>query len=281
MPSPFPGMDPFLEHPDFFPDLHGRFHVYLSESLQHSLPAPYFAVVNQRLWVETSARYIEPDTAVLYGGWTVGESSVAWETAGRARTRPLVFETTHDEHREPYVEIRTRLAEGGERVVTAIEVLSLSNKTPGQRGRELYLEKQAEILGSQVHLVEIDLLRGGQHTTPMSWERLSRKAGPFDYHVSVHRFEQRGRFFIYPWRLPDPLPVIGVPLLPGDDEVSLDLQAVLNRCYETGPYRRRVVYEPDGIIPPLTPEQIEWVQRHLETACQPAPAAVDRQNPQS
>ncbi len=265
MPSPFPGMDPFLEHPDFFPDLHGRFHVYLSESLQACLPAPYFAVINQRLWVEPSARYIEPDTDVLYGDWTVGESSVAWETAERTRTRPLVFEMTDDEHREPYVQIRTRLAEGGERVVTAIEVLSLSNKTPGQRSRELYLEKQAEILGSQVHLVEIDLLRGGQHTTPVSWERLSRKAGPFDYHVSVHRFDQQGRFFIYPRRLPDPLPVIGIPLLPGDDQVSLDLQAVLNRCYETGPYRRRVVYESNRIVPPLTPEQTEWLERDILT----------------
>ena len=79
MPSPFPGRDPFLEHPDFFPDLHGAMHVYIRETLQRSLPAPYFAVINER----------------------------------------LVFETTHDEHREPYVEIRTRLAEGCERIVAA------------------------------------------------------------------------------------------------------------------------------------------------------------------
>ena len=75
MPSPFPGMDPFLEHPDFFPDLHGAMHVYLREALQCSLPPPYFAVINERLWVETSARYIEPDTDVLYGDWSVAEST--------------------------------------------------------------------------------------------------------------------------------------------------------------------------------------------------------------
>ena len=265
MPSPFPGMDPFLEHPAFFPDLHGRLHVFISETLQRSLPTPYFAVINERLWVETSARYIGPDTDVLCGGWTMAESSVAMGKAGRARTRPLVFETAHDEHREPYVEIRTRLAEGGERVVTAIEVLSLSNKTPGQRGRELYLEKQAEILGRQVHLVEIDVLRSGEHTTPLSLDRLKRTAGPFDYHVSVHRFDQPGRFFIYPWQLSDPLPVIGVPLLPDDGEISLDLQAVLTRCYEAGPYQRRVVYDPARIVPPLAPQQTEWVERLLET----------------
>jgi len=268
MPSPFPGMDPFLEHPDFFPDLHGRFHVYLSEALQDALPPPYFAVINERLWVETTARYIEPDTDVMVGGWTVAEPSaaVADRPRSRVRTRPLVFETCHEERREPYVEIRTRLAEGGERLVTAIEVLSLSNKRPGDPGRNLYLQKQGEILGSAVHLVEIDLLRGGEHTTPVFLDRLKRKAGAFDYHVSVHRFDQRGRFFVYPWQLAEPLPEIGVPLLPDDGEIALDLQAVLTRCYDTGPYSRRVVYDLARIVPPLEPTQTEWVEQVLQRA---------------
>ena len=66
MPSPFPGMDPFLEHPQIFPDLHDRMHIHLSEALQAKLPAPYYAVVSERLWVETSGRYIEGDTNVLH-----------------------------------------------------------------------------------------------------------------------------------------------------------------------------------------------------------------------
>lgn len=270
MPSPFPGMDPFLEHPDFFPDLHGAMHVYLRESLQGSLPPPYFAVVSERLWVETTARYIEPDTDVMIGGWSVGEPSaaVAQRERTRARTRPLVFQTCHDQRREPYVEIRTRLAEGGERVVAAIEVLSLSNKRVGDPGRELYLQKQAEILASNVHLVEIDLLRGGEHTTPVARDRLQRKAGAFEYHVSVHRFDQRGRFFVYPWPLTEPLPVIGVPLLPEDGELPLDLQTVLQRCYDTGPYARRVVYDVARLVPPLPPQQTAWVQRVLQEAAQ-------------
>lgn len=261
MPSPFPGMDPFLEHPDFFPDLHGRLHVHLSEALQRALPPPYFAVINERLWVETTARYIEPDTDVLYGDWHVAESATLAAVAAPPRTRPLVFEMAHDERRESYVEIRTRRADGGERVVTAIEVLSLSNKKPGDQGRDLYRQKQAEILASEVHLVEIDLLRGGEHTTPMPLDRLRRKAGAFDYHVSVHRFDQPGRFYIYPWQIADPLPVIGVPLLPRDGEISLDLQAVFTRCYETGPYGRRVVYDVARIVPALSPDKAEWVRQ--------------------
>jgi hypothetical protein len=221
-------------------------------------------VINERLWVETTARYIEPDTDVLYGDWSVAESSAGAAMATPPRTRPLVFQMAHDQRSESYVEIRTRLADGGERVVTAIEVLSLSNKKPGDQGRDLYLQKQAEILGSEVHLVEIDLLRGGQHTTPMLLDRLRRKAGPFDYHVSVHRCDQPGRFFIYPWQLADPLPVIGVPLLPHDGEVSLDLQAVFTRCYDTGPYRRRVAYDPARIVPALNPAKTDWVQQVLQ-----------------
>ena len=264
MPSPFPGMDPFLEHPAFFPGLHAAMHVYIREALQGSLPAPYFAEIKERLWVETSARSVEPDTTVIHGGAISGEADAGGvAVATRARSEPLVFEITDDERSEIYVEIRTRLPEGSERLVAAIEVLSLTNKTPGEKGRDLYLEKQREILNSDVHLIEIDLLRGGEHTTPMYLERLRRKAGAFDYHVSVHRFDQPGRFFIYPWKLETPLPEIAVPLLPGDGEAPLDLQAIFTRSYDTGPYRRRVRYEPDRIVPPLSAEQTAWVKQVL------------------
>jgi hypothetical protein len=262
-------MDPFLEHPSFFPGLHGALHVYIREALQPVLPIPYFAEIKERLWVETSARYIEPDTDVIHGGLDVEEADeggVAVAAGLHTRTRPLVFQVTDDERSEMYVEVSTRSPDGSERVVTTIEVLSLSNKTRGEKGQELYLEKQREILGSAVHLVEIDLLRGGEHTTPMSLERLRLKAGPFDYHVSVHRFDRRGRFFIYPWRLEDPLPEIAIPLLPGDGEVPLDLQAVFARCYDTGPYRRRVLYEPARIVPALDKQRTEWVKQFLPTA---------------
>ncbi len=263
MPSPFPGMDPFLEQAAFFPDLHGAMHLYIREALQGRLPAPYFAAINERVWVETSSRYVEPDTTVLHGGIDGGQSGVGG-LALATRTQPLVFEVTDDERTEMEVEIRTRLGDEGERLVTVIEVLSLANKTPGEKGRDLYLEKQREVMGSPVHLVEVDLLRGGAHTTPMSQERLHLKAGPFDYHVSVHRFDQRDKFFIYPWKLEEPLPEIAVPLLPGDGEVPLDLAAVFTRCYDTGPYRRRVRYDPARHVPPLARERIAWVRKVLQ-----------------
>jgi hypothetical protein len=258
-------MDPFLEHPLFFPDLHGAMHSYIRESLQAVLPAPYFAVINERLWVESSARPIEPDSVVIHRqGNGSGQGGSA--TAVATRTQPLVFEVVDDERREMFVEVRTRLPDDNERIVTAIEVLSPTNKTPGEKGRNLYVEKQKEVLDSDIHLVEIDLLRGGMHTTPMSLEQLQHKVGQFDYHVSVHRFDERGRFYIYAWKLDSPLPEIAVPLLPGDGGVPLDLQAVFTRCYDTGPYRRRVRYDVARLDPSLDEKRATWAKQLVAAA---------------
>jgi hypothetical protein len=255
MPSPFPGMDPYLEHPAVFPGLHNRLIAVLSETLQVALPAPYFAEIGERVWVEVSQRFIEPDASIFRGGPTDGGAIAA----PPARSQPVVVTVPHDERREPRVEIRTA-GDGDERLVTAIEVLSPSNKTPGERGRELYLRKQREILDSPTHLVEIDLLRGGLHTTAVPLDRLMALVGPFDYHVAIHRSDRFEDFLVYPIRLPEPLPEVAIPLLPGDPKVPVDLQAVFDRAYDTGPYPRRIRYGETALVPPLRPEQWDWAE---------------------
>jgi hypothetical protein len=234
MPSPFPGMDPYLENADIFSDFHDSFVTYLRESLQPQLPEPYYAAIGRLAWIEVS--------------------------------EPLMIHVPHDERIEPLVEIY--LGRGSaRRLVTTIEVLSLTNKTPGERGRDLYLRKQREILDSQVHLVEIDLLRGGHHTTAVPLERLTTAAGAFDYHVSIHHFDNLEDYFVYPFRLPDPLPRIAIPLLPGDPPVSLDLPAVLDRTYDASPYRREIDYGSAPPAPSLSADMLSWV---AETAKQRA-----------
>ncbi len=263
MPSPFPGMDPFLEHPAIFPGLHERLIAYLSESLQGRLPEPYYAEIGERLWVETSDRSIGPDVHVLEDegrnrdGRRTGDVGLATEV----RSQPVVVTVPQDEFREPYVEI----CAGGEseRVVTAIEVLSLTNKTMRAQGRRLYVRKQREILASQIHLVEIDLLRGGQHTTAVPLRRARAKAGAFDYHVCIHRFDNLEDYFVYPIRLQDRLPEIAIPLLPGDGDVAIDLQEVFQRSYDAGPYRRRIRYRHSEPVPPLDAEAQSWAARLL------------------
>jgi len=264
MPSPFPGMDPFLDHPAIFPGLHERLIAYLSETLQARLPEPYYAEIGERLWVETSDRSIGPDVYVLED--EKGPRSVASSGGGgvatEIRTRPVVVTVPQDEFRESYVEI---CASGEtERVVTTIEVLSLTNKTLGGRGRDLYVRKQREILSSQIHLVEIDLLRGGQHTTAVPWRHARAKAGSFDYHVCVHRFDNVEDYFVYPIRLQDRLPEIAVPLLPGDGDVAINLQEVFHRSYDAGPYRRRIRCRQSEPVPPLDAESRSWAARLLD-----------------
>jgi hypothetical protein len=255
-------MDPYLESPAVFPGLHNRFIAVLSEFLQAALPAPYYAEIGERVWVEVSQRFIEPDASVLHREPETGGRGTPAATAG-ARSQPVVVTVPHDERREPFVEILGS-GDGAERLVTAIELLSPSNKTPGERGRELYLRKQRELLDSPTHLVEIDLLRGGVHSTAVPLDRLLAQVGRFDYHVSVHRSDRFEDYLVYPVRLEDRLPEIAIPLLPGDPELPIDLQAVFDRAYDTGPYRRRIRYAESTPAPALRPEQSEWAARVLQ-----------------
>lgn len=262
MPSPFPGMDPYLERPEVFPDFHDSFITYLRENLQANLPAPYYAAIGRRVWIEMARRSIGPDVHVIRRG---PEAPRAGPPGGLAvATGPVAVRVPHDEFREPLIEIYAK--EGGEkRLAASLEVLSLSNKTPGVHGRDLYLRKQRELLAGQVHLVEIDLLRGGEHATAVPPDDARARCGDFDYHVSVHRFDDLGTsFFVDPIRLEDRLPTIEVPLLPGDPPVPPDLQAVFDRCYDAGPYAREIGYGSDPLIPPLKPRHEAWAERALQ-----------------
>ena len=264
MPSPFPGMDPFLEQPDIFPDFHDRFITYLSDAIQQHLPPPYIAAIGRRAWIEVSERFIGPDVQLIQGPGTAVDSGNGGglAVATLPRTRPIVIRVPHDECCEPLVEIC--VGRGSDRrLVTSIEVLSLTNKTPGEHGRDLYLRKQREILESKVHLVEIDLLRAGEHTTAVPRRRLLKAVGACDYHISIHHFDNLEDYFVYPLTLLEPLPEIAIPLLPGDPAVSLDLQAVFHRTYDAGPYRREINYREDAPLPPFTPAQEEWVRELL------------------
>jgi len=139
--------------------------------------------------------------------------------------------------------------------VCTIEILSLTNKTPGEKGQELYRQKQSEILESNTHLIEIDLLRAGIHTTAVALDRALAETGKFDYHVCVRRFNRFEDFEVYPILMQQSLPSVAVPLMPGDSDVEVDLQAVFERTYDAGPFARAIDYRTDPVEPPLTPEQ--------------------------
>ena len=262
MPSPFPGMDPFLEDPIVFPDFHDLFIYCLRELLQPGLPEPYYAALSRRAWVEISDRFIGPDVNVVTSKRAATRTtSVALATM--EVSQPVVIHVPHDEQVETLVEIY--IGRGNERrLVTAIELLSPANKKSGEKGRDLYLRKQAELLDSKTHLVEIDLLRGGEHTTAVPEKRLRRFVPQFTYHVCSHRYEHFEDFLIYPIQLAEPLPTINIPLLPGDGEVPVNLQQVLNRTYEAGPYHREIDYRTDVPLPKLSEDEMRWARGRIE-----------------
>jgi hypothetical protein len=268
MPGPFPGMDPYLEDPTVFPDLHDRFIAQLSEALNARLPPPYYSGIASRIWIEPSNRRVGPDVNVLRpgqstnGGAAHGGGGVA--VAELVAAEPIIVRVAHgDEIRESFLEIYSQ--PGGERLVATIEVLSVANKTPGAHGRDLYIRKQNEVLDSQVHLVEIDLLRSGIHSTAVPIVAAMEATGGFDYHISIRPFDRSDEFLVYPIWLTHRLPTIAVPLLPGDPSVTVDLQAILDRCYDTGHYERRVRYNEWTPSPPLSAERRAWAEKVLQS----------------
>jgi hypothetical protein len=257
-------MDPFLEDPRLFPDLHHGLIAFMQQVLQPRLPEPYFAATKERVWVEYTRRVVEPDVDILRPNGPPGPKSAGGSAAVACQTRtpPVIIEVANDPRRETFLEIHVQGPERP-RLVTSIEVLSPSNKTPGAHGRDLYRQKQREMLDGQVHVIEIDLLRAGEHTTAVPRDLAVERAGPFDYHVCVRPFDQLETFLVYPIRLEDRLPEIAVPLLPGDPAVPLDLQAVFDTSYDAGGYPRRVRYGTAAPTPPLRSEQAEWVRQRL------------------
>ena len=274
MPSPFPGMDLYLESPDWFPDLHDNLIVFMKGSLQSSLPKSYYAQSSQRVWLEHTQHHFEPDVEVAH---SAREPRKRRRRGGLALAEPreggplvVTVETIeHGPFKQSFLEIRRRRGKEVQ-IVTSIEVLSPSNKKTGHPSREKFLEKQQKTLESETHLVEIDLLRGGTHTLAIPRDLVKAQAGAFDYLVLSHRFDRPKEFLVYPIALPHRLPEISIPLLPGDPDVSLDLQTAFNRAYDAGPFHREIEYGKDPIVPRLKPDQAEWATTLLEPRRRPA-----------
>jgi hypothetical protein len=175
-----------------------------------------------------------------------------------------LFEPTGVEYRERFVEIRVRETE---ELVTVIELLSPTNKRKGSVGWHEYLSKRHEVLFSQVHLVEMDLLRGGERMAMR--ERQGTMAG--DYRVLVSRWEWRPKAVAIGWSLREPLPTIPIPLKGRDEWAKLDLQEVFTTVYDRGGYRYLLDYN-RPIEPPLSDEEQSWVQERLKESLAAAPS---------
>ena len=170
---------------------------------------------------------------------------------------PILIHLDVEPITESFVEIVD--VKSGHRVVTAIEVLSPTNKRPTE-GQRLYLKKRDDLKLAGVNTVEIDLLRGGDRVV-MVPQQLVPPAYRTAYQVCVWRAEKPDTFAVYRVPLRERLPVIRIPLRPADRDALLDIQAILDQCYRNGGYDD-IDYrgEPD---PPLTTADASWADALL------------------
>jgi hypothetical protein len=258
MPSPFPGMDPYLEM--HWRDVHARLVIYACDALQGILPTPLRARVEESVLLETpqgiGPHPLFPDVRVVE--YTSKRLPANEPTARVAVAEPLLVETEPEQVSEPFIEIIDRAS--GNRVVTVLEFLSPSNKSPGQN-REQYLSKQRNVLASDANLVEIDLNRFGTHTLAFPLAHLQQHLRT-PYMACVRRATRRHMAEVYPLPLSARLPVVRIPLRPQDADVPLELQALVDQCYRNGAYEGTLNYaiDPD---PPLLSADLQWADKRL------------------
>ncbi len=258
MPSPFPGMDPYLEA--HWRDIHAGLIIYSRDALQGVLPRALRARVEERVLLETPQGYSEHP---LYPDVRVVEFSSRRSLETRPETNvavvePLLVQTKADPPTETFLEIIDR--ESGNRVVTVIEFLSPSNKSPGPN-REQYLRKQEEVCNSSANLVEIDLNRVGLHTLAFPLAHI-KPQGRTPYMVCVRRATRPGWAEVYPMPLWERLPAVKIPLRPDDPDVRLDLQGLVEQCYRNGGYEDTINYAIDP-EPPLFGADEVWADEFL------------------
>jgi hypothetical protein len=223
--APFPGMDPYLEDPIEWPDLHVRLMVAMSRQLAAQTAPHFYVRVEQRVsMVDPEAdarRVIIPDRYLAQ----TSTSAISPAPASAAIAAPTLVTVLEElEVREHFIEMydaRNRA------VIATIEVRSPVNKTSGAK-RAAFLAKRRAVMASPAHWIEIDLLRAG--------ERPSEGAGKSDYYALLKRGGQPGPFAVWYRDLRDPLPTIAVPLRPPFPDIPLDLQAAFHEaCPHSAP----------------------------------------------
>ena len=246
MVGPFPGMDPYLEDPAEWPDVHSRLITAISEALAAQVAPEYVVRIEQRVYTldagDLGRQLIIPEVHLVRG-----PGPAPGAAAPSAISTPTLVEPLIDlEVRDRFVEI---LDARGRAVVATLEVLSPTNKAAGAVGREGYLRKRRAVLTSSAHWIEIDLLRGG--------ERPPEVAGRSDYYALLRR-GAGGPYEVWFWDLRDPLPTIAVPLTPPRPDEPLDLGAILDGVYARAFYAVSVDYRRDIPPPPLSPPDAAW-----------------------
>jgi len=262
MPSPFPGMDPFLEG-HLWPDVHHAFAGEIRRRLTPRLAPRY--VARLEIYVvedenpEAEVGILYPDVEVLRSGVGIGgdrEKNAEAPESKPALKAPLTIPVIQPiDVRIAAVEIRDTASN---QLVTCIEILSPVNKRG--RGLSRYRKRRERILASNVHLLEIDLLRRGTRVLA-SHPRLPSTA----YLITLTRSPPVS-VEVWPIELSQRLPEVPVPLRAPDADVSLELSPALSTIYDEAAYQLSVDYAGSPPPPPTSEADQRWMRELLERA---------------
>ena len=251
MPSPFPGMDPYLEG-YLWPDVHSALASKIRQYLTPLLRPKYAARLEVYLAEDP---FPEGEIGILYPDVEVVETSRSQSTPSPSSSGQLLTITPPAlslpvtqavSVRITSVEIRDT---ANNKLIASIEILSPVNKRGP--GLSTYRKKRQRLYEADVHLLEIDLLRRG--TRPFAQPRLPKVA----YCIALTRARAK-QIEIWPVDLPNTLPVIPVPLRAPDPDVPLDLQTAVNDIYDEAAYDLTLDYQQMPPPPKLSAEDSEW-----------------------
>ncbi len=251
MHNPFPGMNPYLEQPEFWRQVHNRLIVALADDLTPLVAPKYRVSIEERI-------YTSVDDALLVGIADVAVANRSPTVTGTTLTSAKLAEPSKvkvpipEQVIERFLEVRSTQSR---EVVSVIEVLSPKNKR-SKEGRAAYESKRQKILGSATNLVEIDLLRLGEPMPILG-------ATDTDYRILVSRSYRRPDADLYTFDLKDQIPAFPVPLRKGEPEPVVDLQRLLNEVYERARFDLAIDYS-QPLKPALTHEEEAWVREILE-----------------
>ncbi len=258
MKSPFPGMDPYLDQ--HWHDVHHALITCTRNQIRPALPRELRSRIEERVFIESDEgeHYpICPDVHVVeYPRKQSGGSQPA-DGGAVAAAEPILVHVDREPASQGYIEIVD--AGSGNRVVTVIEFLIPTNKLPGE-GQTLCLKRQKDVIAAGASLVEIDLTRAGKHRWLGRWKCFRQRNARPTWHASRAGWKP-GVAELYPLRLTEPLPALRIPLRQTDADVTLNLQSLIDQCYENGGYDTIDYRKPP--VPPLDSEGAAWAEERL------------------
>jgi hypothetical protein len=248
-------MDPYLEAPSLWPDVHHRIITAVSDQLQERIAPHYRAVITPYVVFESleiaPVRAVVPDVGLFKRDVMETAAQTGVAMLEEPVTLPAVMEVPTEYARIEIRTVRDQL------LVTAIELLSPANKRPGAEGADAYEKKRQELFRSTAHLLEIDMLRQGKRP------QVARPLPDAPYFVFLSRVQRRPYLDIWPLTLRTPITHIPVPLRSPDADTLLDLGIAIRIAYQRARYDLEIDYRADPPPPELAPDDAAWLDAHL------------------